>query len=100
MSMFSSNTGNGFHMTFDNGYTISVQWGYGSYCENQYRHDIGFNDPCKAEHAEIAVIDTRSKEFVDPSDYMGVDYDGGDDVVGWVTADEVAAIIYHVANMN
>jgi hypothetical protein len=26
--------GKGFHMTFANGYTVSVQWGPGNYCDN------------------------------------------------------------------
>lgn len=103
MGKFSSYSGSGFHMTFDNGYTISVQWGYGSYTENQYNYNVvadKYRKYTQAEHAEIAVFDSRSNEFMNPSDYMGVDYDGDDEVVGWVPADEVAAIIYHVANLG
>jgi len=31
---FAITDGKGFHMTFANGYTISVQWGRGNYCDN------------------------------------------------------------------
>jgi len=34
--MFSA-TGAGFHITFDNGWTISVQWGPGNYGDNRMK---------------------------------------------------------------
>ena len=35
MSKFVNNNGKGFGMTFDNGFTISVQWGKGNYSSNR-----------------------------------------------------------------
>lgn len=35
--MFRITSGKGFHITFENGYTVSVQWGPGNYCDN---HDV------------------------------------------------------------
>lgn len=32
--------GKGFHMTFQNGYTVSVQWGYGNYCSAKKHMDM------------------------------------------------------------
>ena len=32
--MFKITDGKGFHMTFANGWTVSVQWGAGNYCPN------------------------------------------------------------------
>ena len=32
--MFKITSGKGFHITFANGYTVSVQFGPGNYCEN------------------------------------------------------------------
>ena len=32
--MFSITGNRGFHMTFENGYTVSVQFGKGNYCDN------------------------------------------------------------------
>ena len=34
MSGFKITAGKGFHVTFANGYTVSVQWGPGNYCDN------------------------------------------------------------------
>jgi hypothetical protein len=33
-TMFKITQGKGFHMTFANGWTVSVQWGSGNYCPN------------------------------------------------------------------
>lgn len=37
---FKITSGKGFHITFDNRYTVSVQFGGGNYCDN-YDDDIG-----------------------------------------------------------
>jgi hypothetical protein len=37
--MFNITQGKGFHITFANGYTASVQWGKGNYCTNRYGED-------------------------------------------------------------
>jgi len=34
--MFSVKGGRGFRISFRNGYTVSVQFGIGNYCDNQY----------------------------------------------------------------
>jgi hypothetical protein len=34
--MFKVTDGKGFHITFANGWTVSVQWGMGNYCPNQH----------------------------------------------------------------
>lgn len=41
--MFKITGGKGFHITFENGYTVSVQWGPGNYCDN-YDSVIGRDD--------------------------------------------------------
>jgi len=92
MSKFST-TGKGFHLTFENGLTISVQWGYGNYCSNKsYRwgeEEVlakeGFFD---ATTAEIAVWDESGT-------WMRFEHD---QVKGWVTSDEVADYITKVKN--
>ena len=35
--MFKITDNKGFHITFPNGYTVSVQWGPGNYCNNYGR---------------------------------------------------------------
>ena len=74
--------GRGFHLTFDNGWTISVQIGYGNYCANR---DKGSFDtvPEPSPDAEIAVMNPKGEmvELVN------------DTVQGWVSTEKVADAI-------
>ena len=77
----------GFGMTFDNGFTISVQWGTFNYCEKK---NLGadIDEEIKTKRwesttAEIAVFNDTGIVPVGKSD----------DVIGWCSADEVAKII-------
>jgi len=77
----------GFGMTFDNGFTISVQWGKDNYCEKKNlneEYDIEMTKGnWKSLNAEIAVFnDTRI-----------VPVGNSDEVIGWCSADEVATVI-------
>ena len=81
----------GFGITFDNGFTISVQWGIENYCENR-NLDIDFEDlpnpkevnRWESRNAEIAVFD-KDGEIIQ----AGKD----DHVIGWLTPNEVAKAI-------
>ena len=81
----------GFGITFQNGFTISVQWGTENYCEHK-NLDIDFEDlpnpkeenRWESRNAEIAVFD-KDGEIVSAGEY--------DDVIGWLTPDEVAKAI-------
>ena len=83
---FKITRGRGFHMTFANGITASVQWGYGNYCENRFKGDdveidwnTGkpvFNTPDGSDDAEVWAWRN------DGPDIMR-------DVLGWLSADEV-----------
>lgn len=84
-TMFNNNRHNGFQMTFENGWTISVQWTWMNYCDRQL--SLEASDPAdrrkepfsKSPNAEIAMWDENGKWY---------DF-GGDQVRGWVTPDEV-----------
>jgi hypothetical protein len=67
----------GFHMTFKNGWTVSVQFGEGSCSENRNK--------TKSEciNAEIAAWDASDE-------WYSFDYDN---IKGWCDADEVADFI-------
>jgi hypothetical protein len=85
--------GKGFHMTFENGNTISVQFGAGNYCGNhdeEFPSDIPKKTTC--EDAEIAIWDKNGKWLT--KEYL----DKGDDVLGWLTADEVLKAMIWTAN--
>ena len=79
--MFKITDSKGFQMTFENGYTISVQFGPGNYCDN---HSLEWDAPQKtnisSNTAEIAVFDP---------DNNFVRIDEHDDVIGHLTAEDV-----------
>ena len=83
----------GFAMTFENGFGISVQWGTENYCEKKsFNTDI---DPRKeriweSTSAEIAVFNEEG--IVSISD--------DDQVIGWLSPDEVAKVIEIVATAH
>jgi len=84
--MFRATSNKGFQMTFENGWTISVQWGPGNYCENRSFDPAtiakSFTNPVveqSSPNAEIAIWDNN-----------GVWYDfGSDTVLGWQTPEDV-----------
>jgi len=77
----------GFHVTFANGWTVSVQFGAGNYCSNR-SSGMDFDafkkpaEPCA--NAEIAAWDADNSWF---------EFESGDTVDGWKTPDEVAAFM-------
>jgi hypothetical protein len=70
--MFNTTDNKGFQVTFSNGYTISVQFGWGNYCENRNKKVPEF--PCM--NAEIAVWDKDGNFIEEPR--------------GWQSPEEVA----------
>ena len=92
--MFTITAGKGFRMAFDNGYQVSVQWGYGNYCEKRFSGKYGDEkkeDFYSSSTAEIAVMD-KDGEFCRIED-IGFVYD---DVQGNMTTKEVLAILNFV----
>jgi hypothetical protein len=92
--MFRITGDSGFHMTFENGWTISVQFGIGYYCDNRnyemYTVEAdrqAARDGCV--NAEIAGFSPDGKMY---------DFDT-DTVKGWVSADEVLTWMNKFANM-
>lgn len=94
MSNFKSTNNKGFQMTFENGWTISVQFGHGNYCDNRLHPDGVFFSKRKSvvesSDAEIAIWGPD-----------GQDYDFGSDTVkGYCSADEVATWIKFTADQG
>lgn len=102
--MFRIIDGKGFHITFENGVTVSVQFGWGNYCRN-YPHNIEFEKTGKilysnkdggyltelnaqmgmegSPNAEIAI-------FKENGDWLTEKFKkGGDSVIGYCTPKEV-----------
>ena len=51
--MFKATRGAGFHITFGNGWTVSVQWGCGNDCENKYADWDDVNYHKSSSDAEV-----------------------------------------------
>jgi len=85
---FAATENKGFRITFDNKFTISVQWGTMNYCEKK---NLGaeYKDEMKetiweSTSAEVAVFDTLG-------DIISIGKH--DAVIGWLTPNEVAKVI-------
>ena len=81
-----------FWLTFENGYMISVFNGFGSYSENHFKTNLKKHN-ISSKDCEIAII------------YNGIFTTDkflkcNDDVKGYVSADELADIIYEVKNFK
>lgn len=91
---------NGFWITFDNGFRVSVQFGYSNYCEN--RDDtVTTHTMCK--NAEIAVFDPK-EDFVPLGNRYsvreGISSVDVDNVFGWVSPEEVAGLLMIVSTLK
>lgn len=92
--MFRSTNNKGFSITFENGWTISVQFGFGNYCTNR-NHPDGIDFSSKQNvvtcpDAEIAIWDKD-----------GVWYNfENDPIKGFCSPDEVADWIAKVKAMG
>ena len=92
MSIFRVTGNKGFQMKFENGWTISVQFGYGNYCDN-YQHPDGFDfakglNVVQSSDAEIAIWPTEGDWYT---------FEDGEMVLGHQTPQQVATWISIVA---
>ena len=86
--MFEITDNKGFRITFDNGYTVSVQFGAGNYSSNRAEtYTTSMNKPMSAELAETALLDP---------DGNFVAYEG-DDVQGYRTPEQVLALLEYAS---
>lgn len=74
----------GIQMTFENGNTISIQFGFGNYSSNRDKSDN------QTQTAEIAIWDADNNWYKF----------GSDMVRGWCDADEVSEWIHFASNNN
>lgn len=85
-----------FVLTFKNGYTISVLNCFGSFSENHFKFNLLKKDKfdsINSKDCEIAIM--YNEIFV-----TGIFLECGDMVKGYVSADELADIIYKVKNFK
>lgn len=95
--MFKITDNKGFHLSFDNGITVSVQFGRGNYCDN---YTVGgWEGPVEpSSNAEVMVWDREGKTLPIPSAEGEIPENA--DVVGYQSANDVARIINHFARQG
>ena len=92
MFTINQHTNAGFSMTFKNGWTVSVQFGKGNYCFNQFEMETAKEETKQqCQNAEIAAWDNNTDKWYSFND---------DTVKGWVNADEVARFIVEIQRKN
>lgn len=93
---FTITGGRGFHMRLPNGYSVSVQWGIGTYSDH---HDVFPEDPMTFDQANrecgAAGSDTAETAVFNPAGEF-VKYDG-DDVQAYQTPEQVLQTIMWAA---
>lgn len=86
--------GKGFQITFSNGVTLSVQFGFGNYCNNRNGDMFDVQGQTASKTAEIALFDKEgnwiTKEALVAT---GINFDPDDDVEGYVTPDQIALLM-------
>ena len=91
-------SGKGFHITFKNDVTVSVQFGVASYSEH---HDDDLSMIGKEkEHRHWESIDAEVAMWDKEGTWITKEYfkDDCDDVYGWVTPDELPELLAWAAN--
>jgi len=90
--MFTSCENKGLQLTFENGLTISIQFGVGNYCERR-----SITASFQSEMSE-PIIQSTTAEIAIWNDQNTWYNFGSDTVLGWVSTDSVADWIYRVKN--
>ena len=108
MGKFAATENKGFQITFDNGYTISCQFGASNYCRNYGRHldpDYQYLEEMRkrihtCEDCEVAIWKKGEQKWVtqDIMEAVGIE-PSIDDVQANVTPDEVAKIIAYIVTL-
>lgn len=80
----------GFHITFANDWTVSVQFGSGSYCDNRDFNDSGNLPPNPCPNAEIGIFHKGSRL---------ISFSDGETVRGWIDPDQLLKYMNWVAKL-
>ena len=102
--MLASYRNSGFQLGFENGYTISVQFGTSNYCSNksfEYKEWTDTDVLNKSDNAEVAIFLTESGDWRTREVFKELfELDLSDDVKGYVSADTVAQLIAYVQKLE
>ena len=89
--------GKGFHFPIGK-YLVSVQFGYGNYCDNYDKIELEDRKiPCECENAEVAIFEGGMfvTDFI--LEQMGLKAEG-DNIISYATPAFVAKIISYLYN--
>lgn len=95
----------GFQTTFPNGYTVSVMFGAGNYCQHRFNKDIlsGLGSKFTIEVGEMhQSVDAEIAVF-GPDDYFVCGWPGcpeSDQVKGWITPAEMLEVMNWAASQS
>lgn len=92
-SKFKTTGPNGFHITFDNGWTASVQFGWGSYSDNKKKN---MNEIFDLE-ADLGGSTTAEIAAWNKSGHWH-EFEEGDNVRGYVFANDVLEFMNMIAS--
>ena len=83
----------GFHMAFANGYTVSIQFGSGNYCDvRDYSPNADDSKLPPAGCVEVGIFETESGKWVRLGEH--------DDVAGWAPVDVIPQILSFAQEAN
>ena len=92
MSKFLSCQNKGFQLTFENGWTVSVQWGLGNYCQQRF-----FDEPLKNPTGFWDSSDAEVAAWNSSGEWLPFEHDT---VKGWMNTDDVASFIAVVQSLS
>ncbi len=96
--MFTITGNKGFHLTFDNGLTLSTQIEGGNYCSNYYYDIMAKENPPKCKNAEIAIIN-KEDSFITGEVLKGMGIDNDESVAGHVLFKDWLKIVDHIKGL-
>jgi len=94
---FKITAGKGFHITFANGWTVSVQFGFGNYCDGRDLHRIPDDISAYDQEAGAKGDTTAEVAFWSPDGELQRLEGWNDTVAGWQSPADVIALFNHVA---
>ena len=93
--------GKGFQVTYENGITVSVQWGPGNYGDNRADSRTPMEEPFySSELAEVAIWEEAGHYITGEVWQRIYKRKLGDIVVGWLSAEKVTRILNYCARAN
>jgi len=93
--MFVATQNKGFSIKFENGNTISVQWGPGNYCDPTHEEGRGASYDAPTQTGAWSATTAEVAAWNSNGDWHNF---GGDTVNGWLTPREVIEFMTFVAN--